>query len=176
MKNNKAVTYVLLAAVAAIWGWVIFKLVSGGSSDEINNNAFNTNVKTETSNAQLDTFSLIADYRDPFVIKYVSVNDAEDLNLEEDKQKNEKIKPRIDWPSIKYGGTVKSKTSEKRIALVNIEEKPYLLSVGETAQEVLITAIYSDSLMVKFKSEEKVIVKSKAVTEESAKTPEKKKK
>ena len=91
--KNKAVTYFLIAAVVCVWGWVIFKLINTGDSNNTTTIFSDTNGKAETSNAQLDTFSLIADYRDPFVIKYINVNTAADINLEEIKE--EKIKHQI---------------------------------------------------------------------------------
>jgi hypothetical protein len=174
MKNNKLLTYVLIGAVVAVWGWVIFKIINGGGSGNSGNVIIENNSKIETSNAELDTFSLIAEYRDPFVIKYVSVNLAEDLNLEEAKP--EKIKPIINWPTIKYVGTVKNKVSDKKIALVNINDRNILLGVGDTAQEVYITAIYSDSLLVLYKKEIKAIEKTKSPSTQTPTNTEKEKK
>ncbi len=177
MKNNKAITYVLVLAVVAVWGWVIYNIIKKHGPSNNNNISFDNIGKTETSNAQLDTFSLIADYRDPFVIKYVSMNAAQDLNLEEEKVKEVIVKPIIEWPLIKYGGTVKNKSSDKKLALINIGEQNHLLGIGDTAQEIKIYAIYPDSLILVYKNDRKTIAKSKNETLESTpKTEEKERK
>lgn len=160
-KSNKAVTYLLIAAVVAIWGGSIYQGYKYWGPANTDNSVVDNIVKTETSNAQLDTFSLIANYRDPFVIKYVSVNIAADINLEEENAKKVVVKPIVTWPAIKYGGTVKNKVSEKKVALVNVNEKNYLLAIGDTAQEIRVMAIYTDSLMLFYKSELKAIIRSK---------------
>ncbi|OFY88368.1 MAG: hypothetical protein A3K10_11885 [Bacteroidetes bacterium RIFCSPLOWO2_12_FULL_31_6] len=177
MKNNKAITYILILAVVAVWGWVIYNIIKKQGPIDNTNLAFDNNLKTDSSNAQLDTFSLFADYRDPFVIKYVSMNLAQDLNLEEEKIKEIKVKPIIEWPSIKYGGTVKNNHSERKLALINIAEQNHLLGIGDTAQEVKVYGIYPDSLILLYKNDKKTIVKSKNITQQSTSpTDEKEKK
>lgn len=178
-KSNKAVTYLLIAAVVAIWGIAIYRVYKVSGPNNTENSLSGNFAKPETSNAQLDTFSLIASYRDPFVIKYTSVNIAADLNLEEEKAKKVVVKPIVTWPEIKYGGTVKNKVSEKKVALVNINEQNHLLAVGDTAQEIRVMAIYADSLMLFYKSELKAVVRSKeklATEEEEPSVPANKKK
>jgi hypothetical protein len=176
MKQNKAITYVLLIAVAAIWGWVIYKIIGDGGSDNTNNIIIDNNLKNDNSEMQLDTFSLIASYSDPFVIKYVSVNLAEDLNLEEEKNKANKVKPIVKWPEIIYSGTVKNKVTNRNIALVNINEQHLLLDVGDTAYQIQILNIYADSLVVSYEKELKSIAKTKATTTSSQGTEKDKKK
>lgn len=160
MKNSKPANIFLVIALLGIWGWVIYTFFRGRNIDLTSNFTIDNSIKVESNSAQLDTFSLIAAYRDPFVIKYVSINLAEDLNLEEENNK-EKLKPIVTWPQIKYGGSVKNKATNRNIALVNIDDRNLLLGIGDTASEVRITAIYPDSVVVLYKKEIKAISKSK---------------
>lgn len=174
MKNNKIITYVLILAVVAVWGWVIYNIIKKHGPSDTNNIAFDNAVKTETSNAQLDTFSLIADYRDPFVIKYVSMNAAQDLNLEEEKVKEVIVKPIIEWPVIKYGGTVKNNSSDRKLALINIAEQNHLLGIGDTTKEIKVFGIYPDSLQLLYKGDKKTIAKTKNTAQVPPATSEEK--
>ena len=157
MKNKKTV-YVLLPAVAIIWGIVIYRVFSGLHSSNENykmNTNFNTSVNTNSS--VLDTFSISANYRDPFLGRMISVN-ANSIQKNE-TPKVEKVIQQIKWPTIIYNGMIKNQKSKKELALVQIGGKDNIMKAGETAEGIKIQKIYKDSIEVVFEKEKKAVRK-----------------
>src|SRR5690349_14975588 len=65
--NQKPVKYLLIGGVALVWGLIIYRVVTGLSPDD-NLPALNAPNTAATSYVPLsDSFTLIADYSDPFI-------------------------------------------------------------------------------------------------------------
>jgi len=103
----------------------------------------------------VDTFSIVANYRDPFLGRIIT----------EPKLAPKKIvtKPKVvipvRWPLITYGGMIKNNKSEKVVAIVNINRKSNLMNLGDVVSEVELLEIHSDSIKVKFSGIKKYITK-----------------
>ena len=119
------------------------------------NTNFNTSVNTNSS--VLDTFSISANYRDPFLGRMISVN-ANSIQKNE-TPKVEKVIQQIKWPTIIYNGMIKNQKSKKELALVQIGGKDNIMKAGETAEGIKIQKIYKDSIEVVFEKEKKAVRK-----------------
>ena len=76
--KNKKVIFILVIAVIAIWGLIIYRLLEDKSSVEI----IKPNSKTQfTNEIKLDTFSIINNYRDPFQVSNFRKNSQFNLGL-----------------------------------------------------------------------------------------------
>jgi hypothetical protein len=75
-------------------------------------------------------------------------------------QKNIAPKP-IDtpWPTIEYKGMIKNNNSEKRVGIVGLNNKEYLVKEGEVLNGVKFMVISKELIQVSFQKEQKTISK-----------------
>lgn len=108
-----------------------------------------------------DTFSIVANYRDPFLGENIRLTQPKTSS--EKKQKTIKIiqpKPiEKPWPSIVYKGMIKNNNSEKRVGIVSINSKEHLVKEGEILNEVKFMVISKELIQVSFQKEQKTISK-----------------
>lgn len=110
-----------------------------------------------------DTFSIVANYRDPFLgenIRLTQSKTTKNQSSQPKVQKNIEPKP-IDkpWPSIEYKGMIKNNNSEKRVGIVNINSKEHLVKEGEILNGVKFMVISKELIQVSFQKEQKTISK-----------------
>lgn len=156
MMKNKGVTYALLVVVALIWYNVFFRVKSNLFGEEA---AFTPTATAVPSVASIhrDTFSLKANYRDPFsgVAAYVETPNP---------QPQEHVAPQPvmvyeePWPQIVYYGQVKKTDSKTPLAILKIDGMQFYLRNGESILDnYVIGKIYKDSVEVRHKKKRKVI-------------------
>lgn len=106
-----------------------------------------------------DTFSIIADYRDPFLqnqsFSQNTVNEIQKSNI----PLSLKVEKVVQWPTIVYGGTIMNQKSSKQLALVKINGKEKILKTGEMVEEIELVKIYKDSIEVRMLKNRKVVKK-----------------
>lgn len=108
-----------------------------------------------------DTFSIVANYRDPFLGENIRLTQPKTSSNKKQKTQK-KIQPKpIDkpWPSIEYKGMIKNNNSEKRVGIVSINSKEYLVKEGEILNEVKFMVISKELIQVSFQKEQKTISK-----------------
>lgn len=128
--KNKALTYILLIVVAAIWYQVFLRIKSNVSAEE----GSPADLSRQTVEFQLirkDTFLLSLNYRDPFTGKaQAAVKD--ELSLPEQALPPMPImKPQFVWPKVTYYGWVKKTDSKNPLCIVNIDGILLYLRRGE---------------------------------------------
>lgn len=130
-KNTK--TYLLLGAVLFIWGAVGYRIYKGISPSEtaLNTETAQVNFKPKEP-VQRDTFSIVADYRDPFLGTMA-------------KKKKVVVKPKNQAPpvpevSITYTGSVLGNNSNNSIFFVNIAGVQQLLKLKQTVNGVTLVS------------------------------------
>lgn len=167
MKNKKAL-YILLPAVVFIWGYVIFKIISGTRNNDAEF-SYQTSIDDFfEEKLERDTFYIIANYKDPFIRKKPKVagEDAskakENVTVQDYRRNNNTRNThtrqrRIRWPNIEYTGKV---DSEKEITVfVKINNKTRLMSQDDSFDEVTLLKIYEDSIRVMYMDQEKTFMK-----------------
>ena len=159
--KNKKLTYFLIALVVFVWGLIfynIFKGVFNGNKNYVIANIQKKKVKDIIITP--DTFTIKANYRDPFLTKtYVAKKTKKKIVKKPVIKKPIEPKPPIRWPVIKYLGSIKNQKTNKEVAIININGKEKLISVGDTVTGVRLLKIYGDSVQVVYQKEKKVIRK-----------------
>ena len=160
MKNKKAI-YFLLPLVLIIWGLIIYRIVSGSASDNYVQSAA-VNIPLKLNQEKVDTFSIYADYSDPFLDYIWEFDDSgsdEEAVVEEIVPVIEKPPIIINWPKISFGGIVKNQKSNKQVIIINIGEVGHLMKAGDVVSGVTLKKVFNDSIQVSFEKENKTIVK-----------------
>jgi type II secretory pathway component PulC len=169
MKNKKLI-YFLLPAAALVWGLIIYKVSAGLAGEEETIGRRLIKPKSSNSDQVLeDTITLIANYKDPFLVKGRSKNFHRSLPLSAASVRpvrpvvqtpQQPVKEVIQWPSIEYMGLIENKDAATRIVILHIAGKQYLLKEKESAEGVLLAKVEKDSLKVVFSKEIKFIKKA----------------
>lgn len=156
--KNKKVTYFLLLAVLLVWGLIFYRAyesVSGDTNDLPNRQR--TVPAPDPYTQILDTFTLLANYRDPFLGL-----------MPEAKTGNRKQEPRIaaekstptDWSFISYKGTIHNRKQRKRIAIFSIHGKEVLIPEGGSSEGITFLKNYPDSVKIAFEGKKTILRKS----------------
>ncbi len=160
MKNKKTLYYIL-PLIILVWGFVFFQLFGYFFSSP----TYATETVQELVNMdeiKQDTFSIVANYRDPFLGKKVKFKQRS-TSLSTAKKSSKKtikaIKVEKPWPAVAYNGMIKNNNSDRRVGIVNVNGKEYLVKEKDVVSEVTILAISKNKVDVRFQKEKKTITK-----------------
>ncbi|UII76203.1 hypothetical protein LV716_18360 [Flagellimonas sp. HMM57] len=147
-KNVK--TYLLLGLVLAIWGIIGFRILGVFSPE---GEAPVTTRKLDFKPKDVverDTFSILADYRDPFLGT---------LSASKKKTKNTaKAKPpTVEFPTITYTGLITDQQTNAHIFFVTIGGKQYLMQKRGKESEVTLVGGNNQHIKVRYKGKLKTI-------------------
>lgn len=157
--KNKGLTYALLIVVGIIWYNVFFRVVSNFNSDESAIVEPNQ-IKNSLFSVHRDTFTLQANYRDPFggSLKQSFTSAPENVPQNPDpapKPKIQKIKEV--WPSIRYKGLIRKTTSNNPLAIIYIDGIQLQMRKGEKVFDgILLKTVHRDSIVVVYQKEKRV--------------------
>ncbi|MEM9143560.1 MAG: hypothetical protein AAGA86_11275 [Bacteroidota bacterium] len=129
MKKNQK-TYVLLAAVLGIWGLIGFKLVKAANpepADGPDMNARETFVPKPLK--EKDTFSILANYRDPFL---GTISGPKPKRKTRPKPIQKKAPPK----QIRYTGFVANEEASPEVFFVTIEGKQHMMTLNAVSDSV----------------------------------------
>ena len=147
----------LLILAAGIWGTVIYRIFKTVRKEDT------VQIKPVESKPGFfslpDTFSIVADYRDPFLGKRVLPQSPKKVTTPVVKPKPEPMVSMVKWPAVSYSGIIKNKSTDKELALVKIDQKEFIMRTGEVMQGVQLSKIFKDSIVVLYQKEKKVIAK-----------------
>jgi len=163
--KNKSITYILIVGVLIVWGLIFYRIFSGmGGEEELSGIPSVANKKAVISNNEEEPLVLIANYRDPFLgtvsNTLIGSNYNQGTNQIVIKRKLPIVKKEvvlIDWSFLDYIGIVQNKETKKKVGLLNILGKEFMVSEGDTVNEVLVLKKERDSIFVKYKEEKKWI-------------------
>jgi len=146
--NQKVLRYFLFAALAVVWGLIIYKIVNG--PDHNDNAAPPLTVKAESGyNTTRDSFILIANYSDPFLPDdSVYSEEIGKTATAEIKKETINTKPKFDLNKILYRGMISNPETKKKVAIVSISGKDYMAKEKERIAEVIISKITKENLTV----------------------------
>ncbi len=158
MKDKKVMIYFLLPLVIFIWGSFLVRLFKGFYPDVGTKIISGVNVPAKMKENNLpDTFSIIANYRDPFLGKSVSMNSGKVVRAIPVVKKAPEVK--IPWPLIAYKGMMKNAKANKKLAVVSISGKSNLMNSGDLINGIALENIEKDSIEVAFQNETKWVKK-----------------
>ncbi|KQC29380.1 hypothetical protein [Flagellimonas eckloniae] len=145
-KNVK--TYILIGLVLIIWGVIGIK-VFRTLSPEPQAPVFAENINFKPKKVvQRDTFSIVADYRDPFLGTMPTSN----------KKRTKKVKqPVVQFPSINYTGLISGQQNKDHIYFVTIDGTQYLMQKRNENKGVSLISGTSEGIRVRYKGIVKTI-------------------
>nr|WP_298924946.1 hypothetical protein [uncultured Allomuricauda sp.] len=147
-KNIK--TYILVGLVLMIWGFIGIK-VFGALSPEPETPVFAENVNFKPKRVvQRDTFSIVADYRDPF-LGTLSASQKKTKGTKKHKQ------PAVQFPSVSYTGLITDQQTKGHIFFVTIDGTQYLMQKRNENNGVSLVSGTSKNIRVRYKGIVKTI-------------------
>lgn len=161
----------LIALVVFIWGFIIYKLASGLSGDDI---AVSQQIYAPREKRNTDTtYQLLAEeYPDPFFNEFPTDDSAHDADMHSDAQevvgesKEESARALIQasagvveiLPEIKYNGYIFNPVTKKKTALITYNGRAMSAGVSDKLDEkIRIVRIDSQELVVIFNGKKIVI-------------------
>jgi len=171
MKKNKKILYFMIPLILLVWGVVFSQLYSFFFAKPI------TVVQEPESIINIDeikeeTFSIIADYRDPFLGNKVRVSRSRSVSVstgtsrqQSNSQRGQNTSRKVEsiqqpWPSILYMGMIKNKDNlDRKVIFVKIDNKEYKVKEGDVVNFVTINEINKEFIKVSFQKETKTITK-----------------
>ena len=160
--KNKKLSYFLIAVVAVLWGLIIYRVVGALTAEDETNSmpAAAPTVKEIYNDFDLpkDTAKLLLNYRDPFGL----IKEKDTIAVKSDRPMMRKIssvvaKPAMNWSFITYSGYIRNPSTNKLIALVNINGQSATLSEGEIKNQVKLIKNLRDSIKVSYQGKTKFI-------------------
>ncbi len=154
--KNKKINYLLIPAVAGIWGIIIYKIFFSMASDGyefVNKSGGVTGESVELPEQR--KYRLKLNYTDPF-IKGAAMPEPEYGNSGGDNYYGYNTdvvvqKQDIKWPEIKYYGL--SSNKKKRVGWISISGKSVLVRDGDVCNDVIVKRIMGDSVLLRYKGE-----------------------
>lgn len=154
MSNSRNKNIILGIIVIAVWGAIAFKIVSYFNKSSVVELPTTNVFKTAGIKVKKEKFKIEASYRDPFLNEVKERITKPDINSRDfDLQYS---KPQVRWPEVKYNGLIETSNKTKKIGLIQVNKRDFLISEGDSAAKLTVIKIYKDSLRLKYSSEEKV--------------------
>ena len=136
-----------------VWGAIGYRIWTGLNPDlpEViqQNVTFAFNPKTNTA---IDTFSVQAFERDPFL----GVLSQKNKTIAKGKKT---IKKEIIWIPIEYHGMIAKRGKRNKVFIITIDGQQYVMKVGQLINSVKLLKGNSTTIYVSYKSAKKKIVK-----------------
>ena len=147
-----------------IWGLIGYQIFSAIEAPDRPIQLAATTTVLAADDMELEKYNLLLSYTDPF-----NLSNSREYSVEENNQsglviqRNDKpitasAAQETTWPSITYGGMVKS-SNAKQVGLLIINGKSYLIKKGEEYQGVKVLMYNEDEVKLRFSKAEKTIKK-----------------
>lgn len=166
--KSKATTYILIAAVLGVWGFILMKIFSSLSDNSDMPVTAKKTFKEQPVNLSFysskKTGTLLLDYADP-MLRDLAVRTT-DLPMEPALQNpvNDYIppapvemEPQID---VQYLGFIENLEDKRPTAIVNIQGMQYMMNNGERQSGVHLVSINKEYLKIKIGDKTKTIYKN----------------
>ena len=149
MKNKKNI-YILLPAVLIVWGILIFKLISGlNPTTPTSQNSQQVGQFTPKQLTQAETFTIQADYRDPFLGTFEK---KKQRAVKRNTQPSAKIET-TPFPSIEYKGIVSPKGKNEKVFLVRINGTQHLFKRNNKFNDVKLLKGNAQEITLQFQKQ-----------------------
>ncbi|MEC7264020.1 MAG: hypothetical protein VXW38_09790 [Bacteroidota bacterium] len=139
-----------MGLVLVIWGIIGYRLISAFAPDSEPTMAMSPVDFKPKNLAQKDTFSLLADYRDPFLGTW-------NTSPPKKKQTGTTKKGSIQFPNIVYTGLVSGAQTKDHVFFVTIEGSQFLMKKGTQQNGVTLVSGTSKNIRVAYKGTLKTI-------------------
>jgi len=162
--RKKKTLYIMLPIILLVWGGVFYQLYGYFFSSPVYKNIEEKQF-VNIEEIKQDTFSIVANYRDPFLggkvkLKKTINNYNSKSNVNNNRKKQQKIiKADQPWPTIKYSGMIKNNNSNWKVGIIKVNGKEHLVKEGLLINDLKIIKIEKKAIKVRFQRENKVIEK-----------------
>ncbi len=156
--NQKPVKYLLIAGVVLVWGLIIYRVVDGMNPDDNIPAIKAANTLTTAYVAPADSFTLIADYTDPFIPGSDSV-DAEAL-MDKPVTPPPPPPPVVNKPpvdtykegTIQYSGMISNPQKKIKLGTITLNGKEMLVREKDKVEGYVIQKISAETTIIKYKN------------------------
>lgn len=164
MKDKKSL-YILLPAAAALWGYIIYLVVSGmGGGNDTIIQAAPPIVTTDTLTFGQDSFALSLSYSDPFLKKQKPIKTAAPTTSPANSAPKKPKPPKkpvedntINWPPLTYGGSISGMGSKKEVIILIVGSDEFLVKEGDEVKGVKVNHIAPNAIGLEYKGATKTI-------------------
>lgn len=156
-------TYLLLCAVAVVWGVIVYRLFFNDPVDDGSSGFLQPKTVHEPYNqyvAKNDTFKLALNYRDPFLGKINDQPEALIKVIPADHKASIPVKfvpPPVNWTVIRYSGYIINPKTKKIVAIVTVNDQERMMGEGEHFQGLKLLKNKKDSILVSWMGKQKYI-------------------
>lgn len=150
MKKNIK-TYLLLAVVATIWGTIGYKILFSLSSEPTVFLASKVSDFKPLPQKEKDTFSIVADYRDPFL------GTLPKKSMKKRKRIAKPTPPPLPEIDIRFTGLIIDRDTKEKIYFVTINGQQHLMGVKDEIQKVKLVSGTSSSIKVRCNNKTRTI-------------------
>jgi hypothetical protein len=165
--NQKILKYGLIAAVALVWGLIIYRIVDGMGGDDGTPTIKSANVTGAAYVAPADSFMLIADYPDPFIpgvdtpesslavattIAPPVVAPPPVVNNNPPAVKKEN--------SVQYLGMIANPKRKLKVATININGKELLAKEKDKVEGYTVVKITADVIEMRYRGRKVTVVRA----------------
>jgi len=159
VKNRKLI-YILLPLTLFIWGMIVYKIVFDTNTQEENTSFVQNANRKKTAAVPPDTFELLLNYPDPFLKdERRKVTTPSNSPISAPPKTDKKAEQTVNWPKLKYEGSVRHVKEGVTLAIVNINGTSKFMKAGETVDNVKLIQIYNDSITVNFQTQKRTVKK-----------------
>lgn len=158
--KNKRTTYLLICAVAVVWGIILYKIFfkATDSDDQIKTGVVKvTREPYDQYVAKPDTFKLVLNYRDPFIGTPVAAEKKMDNQIVKPVSPVINLPPPINWGTIQYTGRIINPVSKKVVSILSVNGAERMMSEGEIFQGVKLLKNKRDSILISWQGKQKYI-------------------
>lgn len=160
--KNKTTTYLLICAVAIVWGIVLYKIFAKTTEEDYTIKNGTSKVPHEPYDQYMpkkDTVKLSLQYRDPFL-----GTPAKEEKKAEDNSKvikpipaPQNLPPPIDWNIVKYAGRIINPVSKKTVSIITVNGEERMMSEGDVFHGVRLLKNKKDSILISLQGKQKHI-------------------
>lgn len=157
--KSRRLTYLLFPLVAAIWGYAIYKYFFEpyGSQHSPQATTRPTPIPEAATLATPDTFSLLENYPDPFLLGKPEPPRVQPPSPPQHEPKPQAPGPKpqaqqpppLDWTAYKYNGLIQRTGTTHLVGILRIQGKAHYVHVGDQAQDALILSMDTDSIQLR---------------------------
>lgn len=141
----------LLVLVVAVWGTVIYKVISGLSPDLPESNTQQVlALKSFKIDTKIDTFSVKLVNRDPFLGT---------VTIKKKPSTNTKKRKTITWQPIEYLGIIENDNLNEKIFIVSISGRQSLLKRGQKRDSITLLSGNKKTITLRYKGQSKIITR-----------------
>lgn len=159
--KNKKLLYILVPLSLIIWGLIFYRIFTGLKNTDIPDTtrpAFKARQETPLK----DSFTLVANYRDPFLGGNVIVAKPQTTSSSVGKRQfisTTTTPPPL--PDVQYFGIISNAGNRNKVGLIKIQGRDFLLKEGETAEpHIKIIKFYKDSVILTSQSYKHTVKKA----------------